>query len=338
VGNNDDSRSQEIRLQSWLLFRSVAIDKLHRGFLSDLLRLPIARRQAAFACLSRIPDYTDIEGQIATSLAFGSAAELARHLLTAKAPEIVETAFGCVPEQFVGGLIRCGPMCLADRAHYARLFQCFGEPGFERHRRAVIDLGRISSHTIRVIDELDPLLLDHRIVVQFTDVEDARKVSEAFHLIRAFSSTTDEEWGRMIEQVAADGGKITCSIRRWLARADRLPAAPFDGGKTLKPLATASTLVDAAKRFQNCLRGKIHLVLSGRVAYYEHTGEVPAIVEIAPLSSGQWGVIGIYGIGNADISPKMVLHQIMPTAPEGYGALIEVIRAWDDPFFGEFAA
>lgn len=350
MGKNGDRGSFDIRIQSWVLHRAWAIDQFQRGFFSDLLRLPIGRRQAAFACLSRIPDHADIEPQIAANLTFGSQAELARHLLSAKAPEIIDTTFGSVPQEFAPALIRCGPTSLADRRHYSRLFQFFAEPGFEKHRRVVLGLGRISSHTVQVIDLLDPLLLDHRFIMQFREVADARKVTEAFHLIRSFSTTTDDEWGRMIEQVAADGGKVVCMIRRWLERADLFPPPPFAGGEMLRPLGTASALIEAGKRFNNCLKTKIHLVLSRRAAYFEHTGEVPAIIEIAPLNADRWGIIGVYGINNGSVSPRTVptiaaplieqgvLHQIVPNVPPGYGSLVEVIGAWDDLAFGEFAA
>ena len=342
--------NNEIILQSWLLRRASEIDHSHRGFLADLLRLPIARRQAAFAALSRIDDADDIEAQIAANFDVGSPVDLAGFLLAAKAPAIVEFAFGAVPMQFIGGLIRCGQTGLKERQHYARLFQFFTEPEFARQRRVVIDLGRIDSNIIRVIDALDPLLLDHRLVSQIRYVDDAKNVSAAFRLIRTASSTTDEEWGQMIGQVAADGGKIIDALRRWMERADRLPAPPFTGSDRLRPLSSAEALVEAAGRFRNCLKSKIHLVLSGRVAYYEFVGAPPAIVEIAPLNTGGWGVIGIYGVANEDISPRLVptvaadlikhgvVHQTVPNLPQGYGALLSIFRGWDDPFLPDIAA
>ena len=345
-----DENNHEIRLQSWLLRRACAIDYFYRGFLADVLRLPIGRRQAAFAALSRIDDASDIEGQVSSKFGIGSTAEFARLLLEKKAPEIIEVGFGKVPAQFVGALIRCGQMCLAEPAHYTRLFQIFDEPEFDRARHVIIDLGGISSHTIHLIDELDPLLLDHRIVLQFRDVEDAKHTTEAFRLIRAKSSTSDDEWRQMVQQVAADGGKIMDAVRRWTERADRLPAPPFPGCDVLRPLSSAEALVEAAGRFRNCLKSKIHLVLAGRVAYYEFTGSPAAIVEVAPLSNGGWGIIGVYGVANDDIAPTKipaiaaalieqgVVHQTIPKLPEGYSALLSVLRAWDDPFMADVAA
>jgi hypothetical protein len=339
----------EVVLASWLLRRALAIDHFHRGFLADVLRLPIGRRQASFAALSRIDDPSDIEGQVSSKFGIGSTAEFARLLLAKKVPEVVEIAFGKVPAQFGGALIRCGQMCFSEPTHYTRLFQIFDEPEFERARRVILELGRISSHTIRLIDDLDPLLLDHRIVFQFRDVEDAKQITEAFRLIRSMSSTSDGEWRQMAQQVAADGGKIMDAVRRWTERADRLPTPPFHGGDVLRPLSSAGALVEAAGRFRNCLKSKIHLVMSGRVAYYEFTGNPAAIVEIAPLSSGGWGIIGIYGVANEDINPRLVptvaadlikfgvVHQTVPDLPEGYGALLSILRAWDDPFIADVA-
>ena len=345
-----DETSCEIRLQSWLIRRASILDRFYRGFFADLLRLPVARRQAVFAALSRIDDDVDYEIQIATISGARDASEFGRYLLTSKAPDVVETAFGKVPAQFVGALTRCGPTCLANPRHYRRLFEFFDEVGYERHRRVVIDVGRITSRTITVIDALDPMLLDHRIVQSISEKEDVTKLTEAFRLLRSVRSTTDDEWEKMIGQMAADGGKIMSAMRRWTQRVDYLPSPPFAGGAMLQPLATASELVDAAGRFRNCLKGNIHLVLAGRVAYYEHIGSPAAIIEIAPFNSGQWAIVGVYGVDNTDISRRLipviaaplieqgVLHQTAPEAPAGYPALLEVIRAYDDPWLPGVAA
>ena len=60
-----------------------------------------------------------------------------------------------------------------------------------------------------------------------------------------------------------------------------LPAPPFKGTATLRPLATKAAMRDAARRFNNCLAGRIVHAVAGFSAYYEWLYGPGAIVEIS---------------------------------------------------------
>ncbi|MBU1374765.1 MAG: hypothetical protein KKE02_06920 [Alphaproteobacteria bacterium] len=60
-----------------------------------------------------------------------------------------------------------------------------------------------------------------------------------------------------------------------------LPAPPFAGTATLRPLATKAALREAARRYENCLATRVNHAVGGFAAYYEWTEGEGAVVEIS---------------------------------------------------------
>ncbi|MBI1340332.1 hypothetical protein GC169_09030 [bacterium] len=83
---------------------------------------------------------------------------------------------------------------------------------------------------------------------------------------------------------------------------ERLAPPPIPGAAWLRPLASIPQLKDAALRFENCLVGRIPVLLAQMAAYYEVIGDEPAIVEIVRSSVGLWQVGEVRGHANAPIS------------------------------------
>lgn len=83
---------------------------------------------------------------------------------------------------------------------------------------------------------------------------------------------------------------------------DQLAPPPVPATDWLRSLATTASISNAALRFENCLKGRMPMLLLGKAAYYEVVGDEPAIVEIVRDMNGLWVVGEIRGHANVDIS------------------------------------
>ena len=79
------------------------------------------------------------------------------------------------------------------------------------------------------------------------------------------------------------------------------PAPPHPGTARLTPLASKAALREAAKRYENCLAGRVHHAVSGWSVFYEWTGAdgEGAIVEIERDAIFGWRLNEAKGRGNA---------------------------------------
>lgn len=86
---------------------------------------------------------------------------------------------------------------------------------------------------------------------------------------------------------------------------EQLAPPPVPGAPWFEPLASAAKIESAALRFENCLKGRIPLMLRGKGAYYEVVGAEPAIVEIVRDAAGLWVAGEVRGHANAEISAEL---------------------------------
>lgn len=89
---------------------------------------------------------------------------------------------------------------------------------------------------------------------------------------------------------------------------EQLAPPPIPGADWFMPLASSAQIERAALRFENCLKGRIPLMLRGTGAYYEVVGAEPAIVEIVRDAAGLWVVGEVRGHANAVISQALWLR------------------------------
>jgi hypothetical protein len=101
---------------------------------------------------------------------------------------------------------------------------------------------------------------------------------------------------------------------------EQLAPPPVPGADWLRPLASTRDIDHAARRFENCLKGRIPLLLLGRAAYYEVLGEEPAIVEIVRDLHGLWVVGEVRGHANAEIT--LALWERIRAHLERHGARV----------------
>ncbi|MGE3929872.1 MAG: hypothetical protein AB7G05_06875, partial [Hyphomonadaceae bacterium] len=90
------------------------------------------------------------------------------------------------------------------------------------------------------------------------------------------------------------------------------------------PIASALAIERAALKFENCLKGRIPLMLRGKAAYYEVLGDEPAVVEIVRDVEGFWAVGEVRGHANAEISHGLWLR--IRAHLEAHGARVRNAR------------
>jgi hypothetical protein len=137
---------------------------------------------------------------------------------------------------------------------------------------------------------------------------------------------------------------LAVMLHRFLRRADRFPPPPVSGDDQLRPITTARGLIEAGRRFRNCLGTMIGDALVGRVAFAEFTGgSQPAICELKPLSGDLgWLLADVYGERNGLVPPDVraaaqqkcagfgIVHIAVPDAGE-WRSVRRMIRQVD-PF------
>jgi hypothetical protein len=150
---------------------------------------------------------------------------------------------------------------------------------------------------------LDPVLLHPHVLARTASGTEARKLNLAVAYVRSRCSTaTDVALRQSIVRIPAD---LTMKkwLGRWAARFDRLPdsAPDLSADPTLTLIRTGASLVDAGRRYKNCLASKVGEVITGRYAYVEYRPSHPAapgtLAELRYTSRG-YVLDGLYAHSN----------------------------------------
>lgn len=114
----------------------------------------------------------------------------------------------------------------------------------------------------------------------------ARLLAEAYASVERAQGPADAEaaarrWAAAKSAKALFDGLVDCLT-------PELPAPPFPGSERLRPLATKAAMRDAARRYRNCLRGRISSAADGTSAYYEWAGPPGVVVELVRDAVHGW--------------------------------------------------
>jgi len=114
--------------------------------------------------------------------------------------------------------------------------------------------------------------------------------------------------GREAALAQARAWSAASSIADLLQRASRSldpPTAqpPFPGADALRPLASAEAMLDAARRYNNCLASYLHQASTGDSAFYEWTGDPGAVVQITRDPLFGWRLEQARGPRNQAVPP-----------------------------------
>lgn len=272
----------------WALARVIDLDGECSGLLAATFRFGVQRRQALFLILAAI----EVHGldQVAHSLrapesapdrhAANAAGIVGHALLQLRRPrDLIRAVLGGSPDGLVGALSRLGPEPIGEPDAYLELARLFFSTDLADRRRVRV-LGQISGGLagaqIKVVCLLDPVLLHPMLVATISEAQQVAELHRALAYIRAHCSRASDEAIRASLSRLRPDGLWPQLIKAWAARFDRLPCT-FDthGDPTLIVLSSASALIDAGRRYENCLKTKIYEVLIGTYLFVEYRPENP---------------------------------------------------------------
>ena len=270
------------------------------------------KRQAAFFVMAEIASgvpIAELALRFAHQTPFTSGDPLTRigtMLDASRAREIMRAMIGEVPAGLLGTMERLGYEPMGDPAWYKTLIRLYrSQDQADRGRTRVLGQlkGKLTGGQIDAISVLKVVLLHPNIISRTPNGPEAKKLNLALAYIRSYcSAATEAALRQSIERIPADLA-LRRWIGRWAARFDRLPdtAPNLSADPSLQLIDTGAALVDAGRRYRNCLASKIGEVITGRYAFVEYRpSEASAPGALAELRYTSRGYVldGIYAREN----------------------------------------
>ncbi|MPR12374.1 hypothetical protein [Microvirga tunisiensis] len=182
-----------------------------------------------------------------------------------------------------------------------------------RTRAAVLrHLPNIPEHAIQTIRVLPARYVCLPVLNRLRSVEQATDFVRAVELIKRVNmGVTDGNLRKSLDALRP-GTPLRNWITRWLEKATNFwVPVPFVDPSEMILLQSADAMRDAAKRFENCLEGKIVQCALGRVLYVEYL-PTPCIIQLESLSDG-WVFESVHGVKNTSVDPattQLVLKKL----------------------------
>jgi hypothetical protein len=243
--------------------------------------------------------------------------QIAWYLLDLPPRTIVEAVFGSCPEGLIGLLARLGdgPISL-DLATYRLAWSLYADPEHRNRARLLMETeGLVTASRIRVVSHLSGVLLRRSVLDRVATPGDVQSLREAVRLIQQLvPDATDARLAQSLDALGPHNGSRISRVESlakwtlgWLERMERAPVAgPFVDDPDFR-LLVGRDLVDAGRRYRNCLAQYIGHVAAGRRVYLQHLREPEAIVELHCLYDGagrtSYTVGQIRGHRNARLLP-----------------------------------
>ncbi len=267
-------------LLGWCTEALVKLDDAAPGVLARVLTAAPARRQAIFAALAtqeeKVGPYSADDDLFPAS--FG---EVIRH---GRSSDILRRAFGSIPEAFPTMLTQIGERPLPCAKGYIALYSILTDND-ARAADALRGSGRITCRKLDVLNALDPRWRHANTLERIDSGGEALMFNKAIGFIQSLNSKATDEVVAGAIAAMRPTSTLARLLDRFLQRADQLPPHPLaSGDNELRPLLSMRDLLDAGRRYRNCLRHRLADVAVGRMALAEFRGE--CLVEFRPLTAG----------------------------------------------------
>lgn len=267
-------------LLGWATDQLIKLDDQAPGLIARVLTAAPKRRQAVFASLAA-RDLKSGDLDIGEGLFAAEFAEVLRH---GRASDILRHAFSQVPEGFSGLLERIGERPLTRPQDYILLHAIAagdGSVGVEALRD-----GRITGRKLAVYSALDERWRHANTLGRIDTPGEALTFNRAVDFVQAVSiRATDEVVANAIAAMRPTS-TLPRLLDRLLRRADRLPEHPIIAGDNeLRPLTSMRELLEAGRKYRNCLAHRLADVAAGKMALAEFRES--CIVEFRPLTQGK---------------------------------------------------
>lgn len=284
-------------LLGWSTDVLIRLDDEVPGVLSRALTAAPARRQAIFAALAAAELKAGVfDG--GPDLLPVSLAEVVRH---GRVADILRRAFGDVPEGFSGMLARAGERPLPRAKDYIAIYDLLTSDD-ARGAEALRGSGRITCRKLEVLSALDPRWHHFNTIERIDTAPEAMTFNSAVGFVQSVSSRATDESVAGAIALMRPTSTLPRLLDRFLRRADRLPINPVpEGDNELRPLHTVRDLLDAGRRYRNCLSHRLAEVAAGRIAVAEFRHE--CLLEFRPLTiSAGWVLWAVHGDRNRPVA------------------------------------
>lgn len=263
-------------LLGWATESLVRLDDEVPGVLSRVLTAAPERRQAIFCALA----VHDQNGGLnfGDELIRPSLAEVVRH---GRSADILRHALGDAPS-LRGLLARIGERPLPRSKDYLTLCGLAASDD-GRGMAALLGSGNVSVRKLEVLAALDHRWRHANTLERIYTGAEALTFNTAVSFVQSVNSRATDEV--VADAIAGMRSSSTLArlLDRFMRRADRLPPHPAPvADNDLRPLLTMRDLLDAGRRYRNCLQHRLSEVAAGKMAISEFRGE--CLVEFRPLT------------------------------------------------------
>lgn len=269
-------------LLGWCTEALVKLDDTAPGVLARVLTAAPARRQAIFAALAAQEEKVGLY-VVGEDMFPESFAEVIRH---GRPGDVLRRAFGEVPEGLSGMLAQIGERPLPRAKDYIALRDLLADDDV-RAADALRGSGRITCRKLEVINALDHRWRHANTLERIDSGVEALKFNQAISFIQSLNSKATDEAVAGAIALMRPTSTLARLLDRLLQRADRLPSHPIAAGDNeLRPLLTIRDVLDAGRRYRNCLRHRLDDVAVGRMALAEFRGQ--CLIELRPTTGAGW--------------------------------------------------
>jgi hypothetical protein len=178
-------------------------------------------------------------------------------------------------------------------------------------RRRVKVLGQISGNLvgaqIDIVTTLDPVLLHPALVGCLYELPQVHELHSALTYIRARCSGATDDAIRASLKRLTPGGRRGDLVKFWATHFDRPPVGiDFRDDPSLLVLDSAAALINAGRRYRNCLATRVYAVFLGAFVYVEiRSSQCDMSGFVAELRNTDQGFFleGLYAADNRRVHP-----------------------------------
>jgi len=267
-------------LLGWATNALVKLDDEAPGILARVLTAAPPRKQAIFAALAAREEKVGIF-EVGDDLFPRSFAEVVRH---GRANDILRRAFGMVPDGLSGLLAQIGERPLPRPKDYIVLHDLLVDDDV-RGAEALRGSGRITCRKLEVLHSLDPRWRHANTLERLDTGAEAMTFNKAVAFVQSVNTKASDEVVAGAIAHMRPTSSLPRLLDRFLRRADRLPPHPVQqGDNEFRPLASMRDLMEAGRKYRNCLVHRVADVAAGKMAVAEYRAE--CLVEFRPLTRG----------------------------------------------------
>lgn len=325
LSRGSGTRMGDAGLLGWATEPLIRSDDAQPGTLARVLTAAPARRQSIFAALAKIT----VEGNCRADDLFSN--DLAYIIRHGRAADILRHAFTDVPRGLLGLLERVGEKPLPRAKDYIAL-HALAQSDDVRGADALRGSGRITCRKLEVLAALDPRWRHANTLERIDTGVEAMRFNAAIEFVQSVNSkATDEVVAGAIARMSRSSS-LPKLLDRFMRRADQLPPHPIQqGDHELRPLATIRDLLEAGRKYRNCLPHRLSEVAAGKMAIAEFRCE--CLVEFRPLTLGAGWMLRDVHIQRNNFVPAALVAEVeakcdalgIPRVEEAVGG-----KAWND--------